>query len=120
MDDVEPARRDPLARRAIAVVEMRDQRRRPAMLCPGKGLLVMPVEHRIDREARIAVARREQHDVVAARDQPLGQIPAVRFHAPHERLRDPLADMGEQRDPHAATGSAVRASRMRMMLAVLA
>ena len=45
----------------------------------------------VDREARIAVARSEEHDVVPAILQSGGEMPAVRFHPARERLGDPLA-----------------------------
>lgn len=80
-------------------------------------------EHGIDRKARIAVARGEQDDVVPAILQPGGEVPAMRLHAACERLRDTLADMREDGDPHAATASGARAaaaSSSRRTRAVLA
>ena len=126
MNHVESAGSNPVAGGGIACVDVRDQRCRAAMLGPGEGTFVMFGQHGVDHEAGIAIARCEQDDVMPACGQAVCQIPAVRFHPAHERLRNPLTDMRKQCDPHAATlveGSVVvaaRASSMRMTVVVLA
>lgn len=81
----------------------------------------MDGQDRIDREVRVAVTGGEQHHLMTARHQPLGQIPAMRLHPAQKGLPDRLADVGEQRDPHAAARpDAARSSSRRMTLAVFA
>ena len=81
--------------------------------------LVMDRDHRIDGEARVAVPGGEQDDVVSPRHQPVGQRPALGFHAAREGPRHRMAQMGEERDPHAVAAAAAWASRWRMTEAEL-
>ncbi len=113
MQHVEPARRDPVAGGGVSPVEMRPEARVAPVFEAGKAGLLMDRDHRIAGEARVAVAGGEQHHVVAARAQALGEVPGVGFEPAREGRGDRVAEMGEERDPHAVR-AASRASMARM------
>ncbi len=116
MEHLEVPGGDPVAGGGVAVVEMDLQARIAPVLQAGMAPLVMDRDHGIQGEAHIAVARGEQRDRMAAGHEAVREGPGVGFEAAREGRGDRVAQMGEERDPHAVTGagSPARASMARM------
>ncbi len=114
MHHVEAAGRDPVEGGRVGGIDMGAQPGIAPVLEARKALLVVDRAHRIEGKARVAVAGGEQHHVVAPRGQPLGEVPAIGFEPAREGRRDRMAQMGEERVPHAGTASCTGASRASM------
>ncbi len=105
VQQIEAAGGDSIAGGGIAGIDMRLQPRIAPMLQPWETAFVMNGDHRVDGEATVAVAGGEENDLVAAGRQAIGEVPSIGFEPPREGRRDRMAEMGEEGDPHAVTGS---------------
>ncbi len=105
MEHIEAPGSDPVAGGSVAVVEMSLQARIAPVLQAGMAPLVMDRDHRIQGEARVAVAGGEQGDAVAPGGETVREAPRIGFEAPREGRGDRMAEMGKERDPHAVTGA---------------
>ena len=99
MDDIEPARDDLVPRLAIRAQQPAAQRLGAVPLRPRQLGLVGLGRDGVQREIGRAVAAREQGDLMPLADQLPDQRIAMRFHAPHERRGDRMADMRDHGDP---------------------